>query len=66
MPHSIVHVSVKLTERSRVTMRSLRLRRYCRALLRMIQQYGELLGEVRWDLLDRLDELSMVAAPRGP
>ncbi len=47
-------------------MRSLRIRHYCWVLWRIVEQYDDLLGEIRWDLLDRLDQLMVVAAPRGP
>jgi hypothetical protein len=45
MPRSIIHVSVRLTQASRVTMRSLRLKRYRWVLWRQIALYVDYVGE---------------------
>ena len=54
MPRSIIHVSAKLTKLSRVTMRSLRLRRYAWHLWRSITDQvfvtALTVGEVWWGL----------------
>lgn len=65
LPRSIIHVSTRLTERSGVTMRSLRLVRYRWVLLRLLDLYLEHAGEAPDELYDRLDEIDSTLA-RGP
>lgn len=54
MPRSIIHVSARLTQRSGLTMRSLRLIRYVWILRRRIDQYWEHLAEVPIHLEEQL------------
>jgi hypothetical protein len=65
MPRSIIHVSNKLTQRTGLTMRSLRLKRYVWVLRRQIEQYWEYVAERPEYLEDELDRVR-AQVTRGP